>query len=468
MKMNAQWEADRWIRKGGLLGFLNQFCLLDAVGLTWPVCSILSVVMSDQQWRVLDGQGNEQGPYSFQDLQGFYTTGNINHETMIWTEGLQNWVPAGQVEGLLPPVPQVVALPEAAPVAQAQPAQVGGINLSPQIGGMTNPTLVDTSSNPIPGWISWSTILIGIVSLVLYLMPWTSMSIDSSVYGKEGQVEIFSQSGIQTVARKYTLNPEFLIMPLVMVGYPEKQAAAMADEMIAEEMGKEPPFGRSSLALTTLIFAGVGLLLAFVGYAAQNKYFFLGAQVLFIVGAGLLYVQTAREFPAIAAMKTEMKKGMQEAISEGEAEAEAVKAKAEKALEELKGEEGDDEELAENADGDGTEEETEEKEGEEEVAEAEAEEEATEAEDAEEATKKEALAKQEADKKEAEAQAAKVFDEKIQAKVEPACYTAMIFLALSAVILLVMMTRSGKPKSTIKQPLMSSQPQPQPGGFRLQ
>ena len=299
------------------------------------------------------------------------------------------------------------------------------------------------------------------------------MSIDSSVYGKEGQVEIFSQSGIQTVARKYTLNPEFLIMPLVMVGYPEKQAAAMADEMIAEETGKEPPFERSSLALTTLIFAGVGLLLAFVGYAAQNKYFFLGAQVLFIVGAGLLYVQTAREFPAIAAMKTEMKKGMQEAISEGEAEAEAVKAKAEKALEELKGEEGDDEELAENADGDGTEdeaeeEESEEKEGEEEVAEAEAEEEATEAEDAEEATKKEALAKQEADKKEAEAQAAKVFDEKIQAKVEPACYTAMIFLALSAVILLVMMARSGKPKSTIKQPLMSSQPQPQPGGFRLQ
>ena len=29
--------------------------------------------MSEQEWRVLDGEGKELGPYSFQDLQAYYT-----------------------------------------------------------------------------------------------------------------------------------------------------------------------------------------------------------------------------------------------------------------------------------------------------------------------------------------------------------------------------------------------------------
>ena len=64
--------------------------------------------MSEQEWRVLDGEGKELGPYSFQDLQAYYTSGHITHETMIWTEGLGDWVSAGRVEGLLPSVPQIV------------------------------------------------------------------------------------------------------------------------------------------------------------------------------------------------------------------------------------------------------------------------------------------------------------------------------------------------------------------------
>ena len=78
--------------------------------------------MSDSSWYVLDGEGNEQGPYSAADLQGYYTSGNINHETMIWTEGLEQWVPAGQVEGLLPVVPQLVELAPAPLAAVAVPS----------------------------------------------------------------------------------------------------------------------------------------------------------------------------------------------------------------------------------------------------------------------------------------------------------------------------------------------------------
>ncbi|MDB4499958.1 DUF4339 domain-containing protein, partial [Akkermansiaceae bacterium] len=88
--------------------------------------------MSAQEWRVLDGEGKEQGPYSFQDLQAYYTSGNITHETMIWTNGLEEWVPAGRVEGLLPNVPQIVPLAPAPTVAvSTQPIATGGINLTP-------------------------------------------------------------------------------------------------------------------------------------------------------------------------------------------------------------------------------------------------------------------------------------------------------------------------------------------------
>jgi len=401
--------------------------------------------MTDSLWRVLDGEGNEQGPYSFQDLQSFYTTGNINHETMIWTEGLEEWIPAGRVEGLLPDAPQVVQLPPAAPIP-VQAAPVGGINLNPQIGGITNPTLGSSTSNAIPGWISWSTILIGIVSLVLFLMPFASMSADGAVFGKEGQIEIFEQTGFQAVARKYTPNVEFIKLPLLMIGIPDKQAEEAAEKMIAEEMANEPPFERSNLAMTTLILAGVGLLLAFAGYAAQNKYLFLGAQVLFVAGAGILYIQTAREFPAVATMKEELVKEARQSVEAANAASVSGKPQGEEIAGEEVAKEGDD--PAEEA---------------EEVAETD------ETEDSGETVEVEAVSKKtEVAKEEVEADAIKLLDKNFQSKIEPACYVTMSLMGISFLFAIVMMAKGGNSPKGLPQPLATPQPQPQPGGFRLQ
>lgn len=170
--------------------------------------------MSEHAWRVLDGEGNEQGPYSFQDLQGFYTTGNITHETMIWTEGLDEWVPAGRVEGLLPDVPQVVQLAPAPVVAAAAPVQaapVGGINLGPQIPGLAAPP-----KSRAPGWLVNLNLATCLGAVFLFFLPWVELrctntqtdGVSSSELGLADNALILTQSGFQTITGKTTISDE--------------------------------------------------------------------------------------------------------------------------------------------------------------------------------------------------------------------------------------------------------------------
>ena len=75
--------------------------------------------MSDQQdWLYTDSQGNQQGPVSADELQQLGAAGAIHAETNVWTEGLEEWIPASQVEGLVPPAQ--TPHEEAAPAHQPQ------------------------------------------------------------------------------------------------------------------------------------------------------------------------------------------------------------------------------------------------------------------------------------------------------------------------------------------------------------
>lgn len=88
-----------------------------------------------QQWMYLDAAGNQCGPLPAEQLQQLASTGQITPDTQVWTEGLENWVPANQVEGLIPPQP-------AAPVHQPQ------INLGPQSTTNTTATPVNPYTSP--------------------------------------------------------------------------------------------------------------------------------------------------------------------------------------------------------------------------------------------------------------------------------------------------------------------------------
>lgn len=77
--------------------------------------------MSEEtQWLVM--QGEEQlGPYTGTQLVEFATNGNITPETLVWAEGMENWLPAGQVEGLFPAVAAEATSVATVPLATAQP-----------------------------------------------------------------------------------------------------------------------------------------------------------------------------------------------------------------------------------------------------------------------------------------------------------------------------------------------------------
>ena len=431
--------------------------------------------MTNSMWRVLDGEGNEQGPYTFQDLQGFYTTGNINHETMIWTDGLEEWVKAGRVEGLLPDLPQVVALAPA-PSAQAAPVQaapVGGMNLNPQISGITTPALGATTGKSLPGWICWSTILIGLLSLILYFLPWASVSCDQKAFGKEGRIDVLSQTGFQSTTKKYSLNVEFIKLRLLMGGIPKDKANLAAEKEVEETIARDESndkLERSTLALITLILAGVGLILAFIAYAVQGRFLLLGAQVLFVAGALLLSIQISKQFPLINAMMEVQERGMRGAIAAGAHAAENEAAKVIKEQEKKDEEKGEEEEEGESEAEKGDEDvvgndEGEAPDGEEEESLAEDKEEGV-AENEEDKLAKEAVVSN-AQKEKEIAKPMEEFSGAFQSKVEASCYVVVVLLGLSLLLLIIMMSMSKAPPAAVPQ-LGATTAKPQVGGFRLQ
>ena len=302
--------------------------------------------MSESSWRVLDGEGNEQGPYSFQDLQSYYTTGNIDHDTMIWTEGLDEWVPAGRVEGLLPDIPQVVELappPLAAAVAPVQVAPVGGINLSPQISGVSPYGVGEAKKNGAPTWISIFTILSGVVALALYFFPWVSISEDISLTAEKKMVKIVTQSGVQSITQDVKMTDDMVEAFAKTMGMKEEAVRkefeeAEKESKKAKDSGEESEenFDKSVLNMVALIAVGLGLVLALIGFLNQGRSLILFTQILFVVGAICIGSQMAKQFPMIAEYieaQEETQEGFEEMIKAQEEMAKAVTSMGDSAAE---------------------------------------------------------------------------------------------------------------------------------------
>ena len=71
------------------------------------------------QWYV-SVEGQQHGPYSGEQLVEFTGTGNITRESMVWAEGMAEWLPAARIEGLFPAVSPVAATAPV-PVRSAAP-----------------------------------------------------------------------------------------------------------------------------------------------------------------------------------------------------------------------------------------------------------------------------------------------------------------------------------------------------------
>lgn len=80
--------------------------------------------MSDQ-WHLLQ-DGQQYGPYTGEQLVEFAADGRVIRESMLWAEGMAEWVPASQVEGLFPPETAPVPVATYTPGGPPPPWMGGG------------------------------------------------------------------------------------------------------------------------------------------------------------------------------------------------------------------------------------------------------------------------------------------------------------------------------------------------------
>jgi GYF domain 2 len=115
--------------------------------------------MSDRSW-FFASQGQQQGPYPEAQLRQFIATGTVSAETLVWTEGMANWLKARDVPGLLGGVSGPPAVP-----------QPGGPLVSAGVHG-GGPLSID-----LPLWALLGRFLLLTIGYLLVIpAPWTGTS----------------------------------------------------------------------------------------------------------------------------------------------------------------------------------------------------------------------------------------------------------------------------------------------------
>lgn len=57
---------------------------------------------TSEEWHYIDATGQQLGPISIEQLKQLTNVGVVNEQTQVWSEGMEEWVLASAVEGLLP------------------------------------------------------------------------------------------------------------------------------------------------------------------------------------------------------------------------------------------------------------------------------------------------------------------------------------------------------------------------------
>ena len=120
----------------------------------------------EQLWQyLLDNQ--QCGPVPAGELQQLAAAGTIGPETFVWTEGLEDWIPASQIEGLFAAAPQAVeAVAESPPggVVAAAPLEEGEVAAA---GDYPPTTFISNASYGLLTGLVIGAIVLYLVGLVL-------------------------------------------------------------------------------------------------------------------------------------------------------------------------------------------------------------------------------------------------------------------------------------------------------------
>tara|TARA_B110000438_G_scaffold299611_1_gene350162 strand:+ start:92 stop:1435 length:1344 start_codon:yes stop_codon:yes gene_type:complete len=76
-----------------------------------------------REWHYHSTEGKQVGPYPETEFISFFVNGQLRPETLVWTEGLAQWTPANEIEGLVPNLsqqPRLAVLPAHSRAPQAR------------------------------------------------------------------------------------------------------------------------------------------------------------------------------------------------------------------------------------------------------------------------------------------------------------------------------------------------------------
>lgn len=132
------------------------------------------------QWHVM--QGEEQlGPYTGEQLAEYASNGSILRETLVWAEGMENWLPASDIENLFPPLQAAAATGVASPVA------TGAALANPDVPPGTSPADAPPADGSYPAvsvkgasFGMWSGLLVGGTILIILALAGVASTADST------------------------------------------------------------------------------------------------------------------------------------------------------------------------------------------------------------------------------------------------------------------------------------------------
>ena len=55
-----------------------------------------------QEWLYIDQAGQQVGPIAADQIHAYVNAGHITAESQVWTEGMEAWLPANQIDGFIP------------------------------------------------------------------------------------------------------------------------------------------------------------------------------------------------------------------------------------------------------------------------------------------------------------------------------------------------------------------------------
>ncbi len=124
--------------------------------------------MAEGQWYYTEN-GRQKGPISFYQLQQLANAGSLKSSDHVWTEGQQDWKPAGEIAGLFSGPPAV-----APQMGGPRHTDGSGQDLVMPRVPPRDPTLMAVMSAVVPGLgqVVLGQTVKGIVLLVLALGAW--------------------------------------------------------------------------------------------------------------------------------------------------------------------------------------------------------------------------------------------------------------------------------------------------------